>query len=194
MHKVLSMKCAFISGIPASGKTRLAAKVAKMNGALHIEIDKLREEMSNNPKLRKWVMFFWNKNESKYWKNTDCEQHWENLKNQSEAFWPTILKKIREVEKSGKPAIFEGVNILPHLANKDLKFSGIVLLGGSLKDIFERNKKEPRWGQTEELQKMEAKAFYTCEQPRYKSEAETYEYPTFSDLKEAEKKLLKILG
>ena len=186
------MKYAFISGIPASGKSYLAAKVAKTVGALHIEIDELRKEMGKNPELKKWVMFFWNHDEAEYWKNTNCDEQWENLKNQSEAFWPTILEKISEIQKSGKPAIFEGVNILPHLAAKVLEFRGIVLLGSSLEDIFERNKKEPRWGRTEELQRMEAGGFYNCERPRYKAEAEKYGYPVFSDVKEAEKELLKI--
>src|SRR3989338_5488335 len=186
------MEYGFISGIPASGKSYLAAKVAKTVGALHIEIDELRKEMGKNPELKKWVMFFWNHDEAEYWKNTNCDEQWENLKNQSEAFWPTILEKISEIQKSGKPAIFEGVNILPHLAAKDLEFRGIVLLGSSLEDIFERNKKEPRWGRTEELQRMEAGGFYNCERPRYKAEAEKYGYPVFSDVKEAEKELLKI--
>lgn len=187
------MKYAFISGIPASGKSYLAAKVAKIAGALHIEIDELQKEMSNDPELKKWVMFFWDQNEAEYWKNTNCDQQWENLKNQSEAFWPTILKKIREIQKSGNTAIFEGVNILPHLAAKDLQFSGIVLVGDSLEDIFERNKKEPRWGKTKALQRKEAEAFYNCEQPRYKKEAEKYGFKTFTDIEEAEKELLKLL-
>ena len=188
-----TMKYIFISGIPVSGKSYLAARVAKAVDALHIEIDDLREEMRNDMELRKWVDFFWNQDEVKYWKNTNCDQQWENLKNQSEAFWSAILKRIEEVQKLGKSAIFEGVNILPHLAAKDLSFPGIVLVGDSFEDIFERNKKEPRWGKTEELQRMEAEGFYDCERPRYKAEAEKYGYPIFSDVKEAEEKLLKIL-
>jgi hypothetical protein len=186
------MEYAFISGIPASGKSYLAAKIAKEVGALHIEIDRLRKEMSSDPQLKKWEMFFWNQDEAAYWKNTNCEQHWENLKNQSEAFWPIILKKINNVQISTKPAVFEGVNILPHLAAKSLKFPGVILLGGSLEDIFERNKREPRWGKTKELQRMEAEGFYNCERPIYKIEAEKYGYKTFFDVKEAEEELLKL--
>ena len=186
------MKYAFISGIPASGKSYLAAKVAKEVDALHIEIDDLREEMRNDMELRKWVDFFWNQDEIEYWKNTGCNQQWENLKKQSEAFFPAILKRVREVQESGKPAIFEGVNILPHLAAGILQFSGIVLIGDSFEDIFERNKKEPRWGKTEELQRKEAEAFYNCERPKYTVEAEKYGYQAFSDIREAEKKLLGI--
>lgn len=187
------MKYAFISGIPVSGKSYLASKVANAVGALHIDIDELRKEMAGDSELKKWVMFFWDQNEDEYWKNTSCKQQWENLKNQSEAFWPTILKRIKEVQRSGKLAIFEGVSILPHLAIKDLEFPGIVLLGSSLDDIFERNKENPRWGKTKELQRMEAEGFWNCERPRYKAEAEKYGYPVFSDAKEAERKLLEIL-
>ena len=78
----------------------------------------------------------------------------------------------------GKSAIFEGVNILPHLAHCDLNFKGIILLGESFEVILERNKKDPRWGQTEELQKKEA---------------EKYGFKTFSDPMLAEKELLEIL-
>lgn len=187
------MKYAFISGIPASGKSYLARKIAKEVGIKHICIDDWREEMKSDPELEKWVDFFWNQDEVEYWKNTNCDRHWENLKNQSEAFWPAILERIEEVQKSGKPAIFEGVNILPHLTAKDLQFPGIVLLGDSLEDIFERNKKEPRWGETEELQRKEAEAFYNCEGPRYKKEAEKYKLKTFADIVEAEEELLKLL-
>src|SRR3989344_7096889 len=97
------MKYAFISGISASGKSYLAIKVAKAVGSLHIEIDDWREEMRNDTELRKWVDFFWNQDEIEYWKNTSCGQQWENLKNQSEALWPAILKRIRKVQKSESP-------------------------------------------------------------------------------------------
>ena len=49
------MKYAFISGIPASGKSYLAAKVAKAVGVQHISIDDWREDMSKDPALKKWV-------------------------------------------------------------------------------------------------------------------------------------------
>ncbi len=187
------MKYVFISGIPASGKSYLAAKVAKAIGALHIKADDLREEMKNDLELRKWVDFFWNQDEAEYWKNTNCDQQWVNLKNQSEALWPTILKRIDDIQSSGKPAIFEGVNILPHLARRDLGFEGIILLSESFEKILERNKQDPRWGQTEELQKKEAEAFYNCERPMYKREAEKHDFKTFSDPIEAENALLDLL-
>lgn len=187
------MKYAFISGIPASGKSYLATKVAKATGALHIEIDEWREEMRSDPELKKWVDFFWDKDEAEYWRATNCDQQWENLKNQSEILWPATLKRMKDIQNSGKPAIFEGVNILPHLACRDLEFEGIILLGKSFEIIFERNRKDPRWGQTDELQRMEAEGFYNCERPRYKAEAEKYGFKTFTDIAEAEEKLLKLL-
>lgn len=187
------MKYAFISGIPASGKSYLARKIAKETGIKNICIDEWREEMKDDPELKKWVDFFWNKDEKEYWRITDCAQQWDNLRNQSEAFWPTILKKINDVQKSGRSAIFEGVNILPHLAHQDLNFHGIVLLGESFDRILERNKKNPRWGNTDKLQIQEAEVFWNCERPRYKQEAGKYGFKTFIDSNEAEKELLKLL-
>ncbi len=187
------MKYTFISGIPASGKSYLARKIAKETGIKHICIDDWREEMKDDPELKKWIDFYWNQDEKEYWCTTSCDQQWENLKKQSEAFWPTILERIKEIQKSGMSAIFEGVNILPHLAHQDLNFQGIILLGESLEKILESNKQDPRWGNTEELQIKEAEAFWNCERPRYKLEAEKYGFKTFADSNEAEKVLLKLL-
>lgn len=187
------IKFAFVSGIPASGKSFLSSKVAKALVIPHIEIDNWREVMRGEPRLKEWVDFFWNKDEEEYLTTTTCDDSWENLNRQSEALWPEILKGINEVIKSEKSAIFEGVNILPRLAYRDLKFPGLVLLGDSLEAIFERNKKEPRWGLTEELQRKEAELFFYCERPQYKREAEKYGYPAFSSIAEAETELLKIL-
>lgn len=187
------MNYAFVSGIPASGKSYLAAKIAMTTGILHIEIDEWREEMKSDPELRKWVDFFWNQDEEEYWRVTSCDQQWDNLRGQSEALWPTILKRIEEIRKSGKHAIFEGVNILPHLAYRDLDFKGIILLGESFEFILERNKKDPRWGKSEELQIKEAEAFWNCERLKYKQEAEKYGFRTFTDPILAEQELLTIL-
>lgn len=187
------MNYVFISGIPASGKSYLANKIAKITGAQHIKIDDWREEIRKSSELEKWVDFFWNQDEKEYWKTTSCDQQWENLRKQSEAFWPIFLQKIKEIQGSGKDAIFEGVNILPHLAHRDLDFGGIFLLGESFEIILERNKKDPRWGETNELQTLEAEAFWNCERPKYKHEAEKYGFKTFSDPLLAEKALLEIL-
>ena len=187
------MEYVFISGIPASGKSYLAAKIAKAIGILHIEIDEWQEEMKSDPELKKWVNFFWDQDEAEYWRTTNCDKQWENLKNQSEAFWPAILKRIKDIQNSGKPAIFEGVNILPHLASQDLDFEGIILLGESFEKILERNEQNPLWGQTKELQRMEAEAHYNCERLKYKAEAEKYGFKIFADPKKAEEELLKIM-
>lgn len=184
----------FIGGVPASGKTYLAKKVAEQTGAFHFDLDTLRKEMTNNPKLKYWVDFFFNLDEEKYLKETSCEKHWENLVKQSEAFWPTILKKVNEIKKSHESAIFEGVNILPHLAKKTFDFPGIFLLGESFNQILERNKKNPRWGRTEELQEKESELFFNCDRQKYKEEAEKYRYKTFDNFIAAEQEMLKLLG
>lgn len=187
------MSYIFIGGIPASGKSYLARKLCDETGAFYFSIDNLREEMSKDPKLEYWTNFYWNLNEDDYYKTTSCEGQWRNLVNQSEAFWPRILAEINKIKESHKSAIFEGVNILPHLAKKNLGFPGIFLLGESVEQIFERNKLSPRWGQTESLQRIEAEAFFKCEGKMYQQEAEKYGYKTFRDSRLAEDEIRRLL-
>ncbi len=187
------MKYIFISGIPTSGKSYLAEKVAQKTNSIHVNIDDLRSEMKKNPNLKHWVNFFWNKDEEKYWETITPEEHWNNLVKQSEAFWPIILEKIHEIKNLKRSAIFEGVNILPHLAHQDLDFPGIVLLGDSKQTVLGRCRENPRWGKTDELQKKEAKWFFVHEGTMYKKEADKYSYKAFSDFKKAEDELLRLL-
>ncbi len=188
------MKYAFIGGIPAAGKSYLAGKVAATLGISHFKIDNWWDELRVDPKLRKWVNFYWNQDEEKYWRDTDCSQQWENLKNQSDTLWPAILERIKKIKSSSQPAIFEGVGILPHLAHRDLDFQGVFLLGESFEIILERNKLEPRWGKTEELKTKQAQAFWNCERPHYAEEAEKYGFKTFDNAIGAEKVLLRMLS
>lgn len=184
---------AFIGGIPAAGKSRLAHRIASITGAIHIDIDRWREETAKDMRFKQWMNFFFEQDEECYWQKTTCEKHWGNLVKQSETFWPTIVGNISKIMKDGTPAIFEGVNILPYLAAKDLKFRGVFLLGESLEAILERNKQNPRWGKTEALQRKEAEMFFKCERPIIKSEAEKYGFKTFSDSGEAEKELVRLM-
>ncbi len=185
----------FIGGIPASGKSYLAKKVAEKTEAFHLDLDTLRKEMANDPKLKYWVNFFFNQDEEEYLSQKEAlyENHWNNIVKQSEAFWPTILNKANEVKKDHESVIFEGVNILPHLAVRDFDFPGIFLLGESQNEIFERNKKNPRWGQTEELQRKEAELFFNCDRPRIKKEAQKHGYKTFDNFIEAEQEVFNLL-
>lgn len=187
----INSKKIFITGIPAAGKSYLANKVAAAVDGLHVKVDDVREELTDNSEYRKWVNFYFNQDEKIYYTTTTPEQRWNDLVAQSEALWPGILEKIKSYKKETKPVIFEGVNILPHLAKKDLPFSGIVLIGRSFEEILVRNKAEPRWGQTEELQKLEADAFFNGERPKYKAEAEKYEYKVFETVNEAYPELIK---
>ena len=184
----------FIGGIPASGKSYLAKKISDETGAFVLDLDTVREEMSKDSKLEYWVNFFFKQDEEKYLIETSCEEHWQNLVKQSEAFGPTILSKVKEVMQSHKSAIFEGVNILPHLAKKDFSFPGVFLLGESFNEIFERNKQDPRWGKTEKLQELEARLFFNCDRTKYKEEAEKYGYKTFTNSEAAEKELIHLLN
>lgn len=197
-HKVLTknflkyMNSVFITGIPTAGKSYLADKIAKSLSMTHIEVDAIRDEMVKDPILEPWVNFFWHKNEVEYYSAISPEEQWQNIVNQSEAFWSTMKKRIEETLASGRPAIFEGVNLLPHLM-QEVAIKGVVILGNSEEEAFERIKADPRWGNTEELQRLEAHAFFTVEHPCYKAEAEKFGYPTFSDPSEAEAELIRLI-
>jgi len=141
--------------------------------------------LSKDDRYEKWVDFYWNLDEKTYYTTTNYDEQWKNLVTQSEALWPGFLEKIHEYDSETRPVIFEAVNILPHLAHRDLKIPGIVLIGRSFEETLERNKKNPRWGKTEELQKMEADSFFNGERPHYKKEALRYGYPVFETPEEA---------
>jgi hypothetical protein len=180
---------AFIAGLPATGKTALAAKIAKDLEMEHIEIDKWIEELRSDPKLAPWVDFFNQKDEADYWQKTDPTTHWQNLKNQAEALWPAILERISQVKQKPEKVLFESSIILPHIAHRDLNFPGVFLLGESEEKILETIKQDPRWGKTSELQAQEAKNWFRFERLIIKTEAEIYNYKTFNELAGAEKEL-----
>ena len=187
------MNNVFISGIPASGKSYLADKISKLVNCLHVDVDSLRDKMIKDHNLELWVNFFQKKDEQTYWETITVKKHWRNLVKQSEAFWPTILTIIKKTQITKQPAIFEGVNILPHLAHRDLNFPGIVLLGESKKTIFERLKRDPRWGKVTDLQRIEAQWFLKHEGNLYKKEAKKYGYKTFYNNNEAKEEILRLL-
>lgn len=187
------MKYVFISGIPASRKTYIAKKISKSIGCLHVNLDDLRRDMVSDPKLEPWINFFRRKNELEYWKSVTPEEHWANLRKQAEVFWPRYLEKINEIKNTAKLGIFESVSILPHLANQDLDFSGIYLLGESIETIFEGLKENPRWGENEKLQLTEAEWFYLHEGKMYKSEAKKYGFKSFRNPEKAEAYLLHLM-
>jgi dephospho-CoA kinase len=183
----------FITGIPTSGKSYLAKRLAEMTGGEVVSTDNMREEMSKDPQYKKWVDFYLDKDEKEYYTTTSPEEQWKNLVNQSEALWSFIINRINSYN-SDKPIIFEGVNILPHLAKRDLPFSGVVLIGKSKEDIFDRVKKDPRWGNTEELWNLETNSFFEVERPRYKEEAVKNGYQYFETSEDALETCVKLLS
>jgi len=56
----------FITGIPASGKSFIAKKISKKTGVIHVKADSFRRKMRKDPKLKKWVNFYWKLDEKKY--------------------------------------------------------------------------------------------------------------------------------
>lgn len=183
----------FITGIPTAGKSYLAKKLAEKVGGIVVSIDDLREELVKDERYKKWVNFYLDQDEYTYYTNTTHNEQWANLVKQSEGLWPGVLAKIKKYDDEKRPIIFEGVNILPHLAHRDLQVPGIAIIGRSFEETLERNKKEPRWGATLELQKLEADAFFNGERPHYKEEAKKYGYPVFETPNEAWELSLAIL-
>lgn len=189
----MNKKQLFITGIPTAGKSYLAKKLAEEVGGICVSVDDMREELSRDERYKKWVNFYLDQDEKTYYTTTTYDEQWKNLVAQSEGFWPGILVGLAQYADEDKPVIFEGVNILPHLAHKDLQIPGIAIIGRSLEETLERNMREPRWGATEELQKLEADAFFNGERPHYKDGAEKYGYPVFETPDEAWATAIQIL-
>jgi 2-phosphoglycerate kinase len=174
-----------ITGIPTSGKTFLGARLAKdLNGIL-VSTDVIREELRKDERFRPWHDFYRQQDERRYYATTSYQQQWENLVRQSEGLWPGLQAHFERYRNIVQPIIFEGVNLLPHLIKTHLNFPAIALIGRSLEEVLERNRERPRWGLTDELQRLEADAFFYGERPRYKAEAEKYGYPVFDNGDEA---------
>ncbi|MEK6809274.1 MAG: hypothetical protein AABY40_01240 [Nanoarchaeota archaeon] len=150
----------FISGIPTSGKSYLAKILAEKSGGVAVSLDDFRENLAADERYRKWTNFYLDQNEEEYLTKTPPDQQWDNLVKQSEGLWPAFLEEIEKYAQEIKPVIFECVNILPHLAKKDLNFPGVVIIGESFEQTLDRNRKEPRWGGTPELQELEARTFF----------------------------------
>lgn len=182
-----------ITGIPTSGKSYLAKLLAEKVGGLAILLDDFREDLSVDDNYKKWTNFYLDQDEKTYLTTTSSENQWNNLVAQSEGLWPAFLNEISKFKDESKPVIFECVNLLPHLINKDLDFECIVLIGSTYEQTFERNKKEPRWGNTLELQELEAEYFFNVERPCYRKEALKFGYPIFERADDAVDYCINIL-
>ena len=186
------MRRLFITGIPTSGKSYLAKKLADEVGGIAVFLDDYREELTNDERYKKWVNLYLDKDEKSYLEKTDSDKQWANLVAQSEALWPAFLEKINSFSIEANPVIFECVNLLPHLMQKQ-NFSGLVLIGDSYENVLKRNTEYPRWGETRQLQELEAMTFFNVERPRYTSEAKKYGYPIFETADQAHTKGLELL-
>jgi 2-phosphoglycerate kinase len=175
----------FITGIPTSGKSYLAKKLAEKMGGIVVSLDDFREDLAKDDKYKKFVNFYLDKDELEYYTKTSPEEQWRNFVSQSEGLWPAFLDKINEYKNETRLAIFESVNLLPQLIKKSFDGPVIVLIGKSYEETLKRNKEEPRWGATAELQELEAKSFFNVERPNYIAEAKKYGYPVFESADEA---------
>lgn len=186
------MNSVFITGTITAGKTHLAKNICDSLGIEHIKTDDLWESVKDHPELKQRHDYFWNKDEAEYYRTTTPERLWQDIVDQSEAIWPLVKKQIVKTIEEDRPAIFEGVSLLPHLM-KQISMPGIVLLAASEQQTFQRLQQEPRWSDTQELQKVEAHAFFTVENRYYESEAKQYDYPAFQDPLAAEAALLRLI-
>lgn len=183
----------FITGIPTSGKSYLAKKLAQEVSGIAVPLDNRRKDFAKEEKYKKWTNFLFDKNEYEYLTKTTPDELWRNLVAQSEGLWPAFSQEIEKYKGEEKPVIFECVNLLPHIAKQYLDFSGIVLIGESYEKVLKRNKQSPRWGNTAELQELEAKVFFEVERPCYKAEAEKYNYSVFESADKAFEETLRFL-
>lgn len=187
---------AFIGGIPASGKTTLVKQFADESGlsiyCLHI--DEMWAPYREDPQLKPWIDLYWNKDEATYWAHATYESHIKDLENQSNAFWPKTLERIHTIQAQHEHALFEGVNILPELSRRDLDFPGLFMVVKDQKTMFTRLKEHPRWGKTEELQRLEAKYFVEYDGQYIRQGAQRYGYPVAHNLKEGMRKLKRIFS
>lgn len=190
----MKKKRLFITGIPTAGKSYLGKKLAEQVGGICVSADDFREDLASDDRYKKWVDFYLDQDEHTYYTTTEPDEQWLNLVRQSEGFWPGILEKIRQYDSEDRPVIFEGVNLLPHLAHQDLRIPGIVIIGRSFDETLERNRKAPRWGSTEELQSLEANSFFYIERPRYREEGEKYGYQIFETPDDAWNTALSLLA
>lgn len=181
----------FITGIPTSGKSYLARNLAEKIGGIAVFLDHYRDELVQDDRYRKWVNFYFDKDEERYFIERLGN---DDLIDQSEALWPAFLGKIKSYEDESRPIIFECVNMLPYLTKRDLDFPGIVLLGSSYDEILKRNIEDPRWGKTLKLQELEARSFWEVERPFYKEQADKFGYPTFDSADQAFNFALKLIS
>lgn len=182
----------FITGIPTAGKSHLGRMLAAATEGVHVSIDKMRDAPSQTAEFYKWTNFYLDQDEYSYYSRNDYDVEWQNLVRQSEGIWPGILAQMHAYDDEPRPVIFEGVNILPHLARRDLSMPGIAIVGRSYEDVVERLALEARWGRTQELQAMEADAFWNGERPRYIAEAEKYGYTVYETADEAFGKVMDL--
>jgi len=181
----------FIGGTPTSGKSFLALQFAH-NSKLDIgvlNIDDFREVFAEDDKLKKWVEIYDKKDEKEFWKTVSYREEAKILIKQSEAFFPKILELFKAAISQHDHVIIEGVSILPHLAKKHFDFPGFFLINDHYALILQRLKEHPRWGKTEELQRLEAKCFVKLDVRLIKEEAEKYGYKVFNNPDDAEKEL-----
>lgn len=93
----------FITGIPTSGKSYLAEKLAKEVSGIAIMLDNYRKDFAKEEKYRKWTNFLFDKNEYEYLTKTTPGKLWKNLVAQSEGLWPAFSQEIKRTKMKKNP-------------------------------------------------------------------------------------------
>lgn len=182
-----------ITGIPTSGKSTLAKRLAEEISGTAVHLDDLREELATDETYKKWVHFYLDQDQETYHNTYSPEEKRKHLVEQSEALWPAFYQKIESYKDVEQPVIFECVNLLPHLVHQHLAFPCIVLVTETYEEVFKRNTKSPRWGGEKKLIEMNSKDFFFVERPYYIEEAKKYNDPVCSNMEDAYKLALNFL-
>ena len=172
------MKAIFITGLPTTGKSYLAGRIADVTGGIILKLDDLKITLSKDPRYEAFVNFYFNKDEKEYYTTGTPETFVKDLLWQSRGLWPAFCEAIQKTLATAgdRLVIVESVNLLPELVRADFgtEVHCLVLLGESKEKILERLALDPRWGNTPDLQELEAENFWNTESPFYASQAEQF--------------------
>lgn len=181
------MRRLFITGNPTAGKSTLRKMIVERTGARAFSVDRVRAEIADDPRYRPFVNFYLDQDERTYIDSTTPDERWVHLIAQSDGLWPPTKERIDgETRADAAPIVFEGVSLMPHLVARDFPGEPIcVVVSSSLDDVLVRLAEQPRWGDTPELQALEAEHFFNVEAPRYRALAEAHGWPVFTSADEA---------
>lgn len=173
MHSLPEIKhpLLFVTGNSTAGKSTLAKLLAEKLGVSRASGDGMRVGLYRDSRYGPIARFYADqKCEAAYYAGTDPDERWENLREQSLALWPPLFFKLLcGYRIRPGPLVFEGVNLMPDLVAQD--FPGTPIVAVVCEDealVLRRLAEAPRWGNTPELQALEAREIAVEQAPRYR--------------------------